>query len=84
MTRPQLLIILQDYITLISPSKEHQGLRKAIVGALCKTAQRFAALPRATPLQTEKTQDLNIPKKYLLLIGLAGQFPDKSEHQRLR
>ncbi len=84
MAMPQVLIIVQDCTGLISPSKEHQGLRKATVGPLCKTAQRFASLPPATPLQTEKTPDLNIPKKYLLLIGLAGQFQDKSEHQRLK
>jgi hypothetical protein len=68
MTRPQFLIIVQDCTALISPSKEHQGLRKATAGPLYKTAQRFAALPPTTPLQTETTPYLNIPNKYLLLI----------------
>jgi hypothetical protein len=80
MTRPQLLIIVQDFTALISPSKEHQGLRKATAGPLCKSAQRFASLPPVTPLQTEKTPDLNIPKTYLLSIGISGQFTAKSEH----
>jgi hypothetical protein len=84
MIRSQLLIIVQDCIALISPSNEHQGLRKAIAGPLCKTAQRCTALPLATSLQIEKTPDLKIPKQYLLLKGLAGQFPVKSEHRRLR
>jgi hypothetical protein len=70
---PQILITVEDCTTLISPSKKHQGLRKATAGPLCKTAQRFTALPPATPLQIEKTPDLNIPEEYLLLIGHASQ-----------
>ncbi len=84
MTKPQLLIMLQECSPLISSLNEHQGLRKATAGPLCKTAQRFTAMPPATTLQTEKTPDLNIPKHYLVLIGISGQYTAKSEHQRLR